>query len=267
MTRQVAHIDRRLARIESYPSGPSIGELFADFRGLPGLRGLWFPGVADNTGAVYDATGQGRTLTYNGGPTINLHNDSVPYYDLDGSGDYFSRAHEAGLYISGAETYIASALSGLTAGGWFWTDDVTTNVTQSLMSKYNTTANQRSWQLSLNISGGIAGTPQMSVSVDGTATHVATAASALAVGTWNFVVGRFTPSTENAVIVNGTKAVNTTSVPATDFNGNAAFEIGRRSSAATELNGRWALAFLCATVLPDDLLTHLLNRTRPLFGT
>lgn len=242
-------------------------EFFAPVRVLPGLRGLWYPGSADNTGAIYDASGQQRTLTYNGNPTLNLHNGLVPYFDYDGTGDFHSRADEAGLDILGTETYIAAALRGLTVGGWFWTDDVTSNITQGLITKYNTTGNQRAFQLSLNITGGIAGTPQMSVSVDGTATHVSTAAAPLVVNSWNFVVGRFSPAVpENAVFVNGVKAINVTSVPASVFNSTASLEIGRRSVAATELNGRCAMVFLCAAALPDALLIRLFEQTGPLFG-
>lgn len=262
-----AHLADRLAELERGERDPAtLAELYAGFRGLAGLRGLWYPGVADDTGAMYDASGQGRTLTYNGNPTIDLHNSLVPYFDYDGTGDYHSRADEAGLDVLGTETYIATALRGLTVGGWFWTDDATSNITQGLVSKYVTTGNQRSWHFTLNTGGGIA-VPSFTISADGTtAIHRSDAASALVVNTWNFIVGRLTPGTENAVFLNDAKAVNTTTVPASVFNSTAGLEVARRNVASSELNGRCALAFLCAAALPDALLSALFSQTRGVFG-
>ncbi|NJO31403.1 MAG: hypothetical protein HC874_30490 [Richelia sp. SL_2_1] len=72
--------------------------------------------VQRSTGNVYDLSGQGRTLTYNGNPTFN-YTGLVPYVSLDGTGDFLSRADETDLDILGTETIYNSAVRGLTLGG------------------------------------------------------------------------------------------------------------------------------------------------------
>lgn len=262
---------RRLADLEDWRRrhaphelGPTVGEFYASYQGLPGLRGLWYPGSADNAGAVYDASGQGRTLTLNGNPVISLAAYPtppilLPYFDLDGTGDFHSRADEAGLEVSGAETYIATVSRGLTVGGWFQADAL--GALDGFITKYNTTGNQRAYAIDTD---GVSA--RFTVSVDGTATHTATSA-AISTGRWMFLVGRFDPSVATEIFVNDVKASNTTAPPATVFStGTANLEIGRRSVAGTELDGRWALTFLCAARLPDFYLTYLYRRGNILFG-
>ena len=72
------------------------------YQTLPGLFGVWpFSSVQRSTGNVADFGGQQRTWTYNGNPTFNLYNNLVPYAELDGTGDFFSRADETDLDILG----------------------------------------------------------------------------------------------------------------------------------------------------------------------
>lgn len=233
------------------------GEYLAWFQNLPALRGLWAAGSADNTGAMYDRSGQQRTLTYNGNPTLNIHNSLVPYWDYDGTGDYHSRADEAGLDVLGTETVIASAIHGLTVGAWAWVD---TGGTDGIIGKWDSAGNQRSYVLLDSTT-----TFRFGVSSNGTLETVVDS-QARSTGAWYFLVGRFTPSTEIAIFANGTKSVNTTSIPASVFGSTAAFEIARRTSAGTEIDGRVSIGFLCAAALSDTLITYLWERTRGAFG-
>lgn len=253
----------RLGRQESKALGPTLGEFYSQFLGLPGLRGLWYPGSQDQTGAIYDQAAQGRTLTYNGNPTLALYNDLVPYEDYDGTGDYHSRADEAGLDITGTETTIASAQRGLTLGGWFWADSFSGG--PGLLSKFAFTAgNQRAYMLSMATGGELV----LTISSDGTAANqqTVTSSNVVTTGGWFFAVGRFTPSTEMAVWLNGTKTVFTTAVKASLFNSSAALQLGALDAGTRLLDGRCALAFLTATVWPDTLIDYLFARSRPLFG-
>ncbi len=238
--------------------GPSLGEMYGTFLGLPGLRGLWYPGDADDTGAVYDISGQGRKLTYNGNPFIALQNSLVPYFAFDGTGDFLSRPDEAGLKVIGNEGYVAAALRGLTIGGWFWADSLAASPV--LISKYTAAGNLRSYKLDISSSA-----VRMIVSGTGADAFVATT-GAIAAANWYFVVGRYTPSTAVAAFVNNNQSTFTTTIPATLFNTTAAFQIAASDAGTNLLTGRFGLAFLCAAALPNALLTYLFARTRALFG-
>ena len=262
MKRALNQQNARLGVQEAKQLGPTLGEFYGQWQGLPGLRGLWYPGSLDETGAMYDQSNQGRTLTYAGNPYLTLYNDLVPWMRYDGTGDWHTRPSEAGLQISGAETYIASAQRGLTFGG-IWRFNSLPVVDQAFISKYNATGNQRQYML-LSTTGLVF---QLVVSSNGTATTIVTATDTNVVDTWYFVVGRFTPSTELLLRVNDVEYVNTTSIPASLYAaGTSAFRIGSRGDSGITFDGGCALAFLAAAVWPDSLLNNLYNRSRPLFG-
>lgn len=232
------------------------------FQNIPGLVGFWpMSSVQTSTGNVYDLSGQARTLTYNGNPTFNVYNSVAPYIDLDGTGDFLSRADEADLDITGAETINAASVRGLTVGGWFWWD--VAGAEESVISKYTTTGNQRGFILEKSSSDF----PKFVVSVDGAATTSATSTAAVATGGWYFLVGRFTPSTELAVFQNNTKYTNTTSIPASVFVNTAPLLVGGiNAGALLLLNGRSSLCYLSNQALPDAFITSLYNSTKSMFS-
>lgn len=242
-------------------SAPVAARLIDPFLSLPGLVGFWpMSSIQRSTGNAYDLSGQGRTLTYNGNPTYNIFNGFVPYIDLDGTGDYLSRADETDLDILGTETVYASTARGLTLGGWFWMDNFTA-ATQGLIGKNNGATNNRSYLLLAS------NTPlfRFQVSVDGVAT-VAVDSATPSAGGWYFLTGRFLPSTELALWTNGVKTANTTSIPASIFNGNAALEIGNANAGTLPMDGRAALCFLSANAIPEVKLIEVFNATRRYFG-
>jgi len=260
LLRQEARQEAAADRTAGLESGLGIGVLASLFMGLPGLRGLWLPGASvAETGNVSDISGQGRTLTYNGNPTINLHNALVPYLDLDGTGDFLSRPDENGLDVAGTETYIASGLRGLTVGGWFWSN--AGGAAQGLIGKRNAVVGGHSYLLETSASNALS----LLVSTDGN-TDVTVTGTVFPTAGWFFAVGRFTPSTELKIFMNGSTATNTTSIPASIFNGSSAFQIGSFNAGVNLLVGRCALGFLCAAAVPDSILATALAMSRGLFG-
>lgn len=258
-------LEARIKNLETIPRTRTgkMGPVFSNFLSLPGLRGLWLPGNVDNTGNVFDVSGQGRTLTYTGNPTIKMYNFVVPYYVLDGTGDYFSRADEAGLDVLGSESYMATAYRGLTLGGWFrWSGVSVAAGDTGLVTKYNATGNQRSYALYTN---GTDSEARFIISTDGTATKEVDSTVVLAQDIWYFIVGRYDPSTEIMVSVNGSSNTNTVSIPATLFNATAQFDIGAVGTSGIN-NCDWALAFLCASYVSNELITKLFNMSRSLFN-
>src|SRR5690606_17145480 len=75
----------------------------------------------DNSGAVYDLSGQGRILT-NANVGVGVLANGLPYGNFNGTTAQLTRADEAGLDITGA----------LTFGGWFYLNDLNT---RAIMSK------------------------------------------------------------------------------------------------------------------------------------
>lgn len=261
--RRLKALEDGLARLKANSVGPEWGALENNLMLLPALRGLWLAGDADQTGAVYDASGQQRTLTYNGNPKLFRSASRLQtYWIYDGTGDFHSRASEAGLQITGTEAYVNSTVAGLTMGGWFLFNDV--SGTPGLMGKRDAAGNQRAYLLELTSSAAA-----MRISSDGTSANEKFVAhtDTLATGQWYFIVARFTPSTEMALWVNGVKVANTTSIPASIFaTSTAAFQVGAFNAGTNLLTGLWANAFLCAAALTDGMIDFLWLRSHALFG-
>lgn len=228
------------------------------FQHLSALRGFWPLGSADENGDAYDLSEQDRVLSYNGNPTYNFDN-LAPYIDLDGTGDFLSRADEAGLDILGTETTIASAIRGLTIGGWFWTDGL--GAAQFLIAKWNAATNNRSYSLFNSAANRF----EFNVSVDGTAVVTVTDTIDLTANNWFFVVGRFDPSTSLDIFVNGRETNNVAAIPASIFNSNADLQIGAAQGVSL-LDGRASFNFLCAAQLSDAIISALFQQSRSLFG-
>lgn len=243
----------------------AVGNVVSSFLSLPGLIGFWPMSSINRSADVQDLSGNAHHLTYNGNPTIN-YRGIVPYMDFDGTGDYLSRADETDFDITGTETHIASALRGLTMGGWFYFDTLGAS-TIGIMSKFAYTSpntDQRSYQIVYHGSGYFF----FSISSDGTQTNESNIISTVAeqTGQWYFIVGRFTPSTEVAIFVNTTKNKNTTSIVASIYNSTRPFAIGGNDNFATLMDGRASMCFLCTAALSDGIIRGLYHQSRSLFG-
>lgn len=244
-------IQDEVAAIESYLLTPLT---IARFMGLPGLRGFWPFSSVNESGNVYDLSGQDRILTNTGTATFGVTTPGLPYGVFNGSTQYLSRADEAGLDITGA----------LTMGLWVYPTTVTPGTAYVAMGKRSATAGNYSYRLTLNTTGNIF---SGSVSSDGTVETLVNAASGPSVNNWYFLALRLTPSTELALWANGAKTVNTTSIPATIYNGTSAFQICGAGGGTNNLfAGRAALGFLCAAALADAQITDLYNSTCGLFA-
>lgn len=242
--------------MESPASG--LGGLVAWLGGLPGLRGLWSSSIVGTGGGLQDRGGLAQTLTYNGNPLFN-YSDFVPYCAYDGVGDYHSRATETALEILGTEAVFNSAVRGLTCGLIFYSTVAGSN--QGLLSKWTTTGNQRSYRI-IKTSGNLA---DFSVSSNGTAETTVTSAAQISLNAYHVAVGRFTPSTELALWLDGVKAVNTTSIPASVFNSTTAFELARYNG-ATLLTGRIVAGWLAANTWSDSICMSVWNRCQNFLG-
>ncbi|KKM02127.1 hypothetical protein LCGC14_1787550 [marine sediment metagenome] len=229
------------------------------FQALTGLRGSWPLSSFNEAGNAYDMSEQGRVLTYNGNPVYN-YEGLIPYLDFDGTGDFLSRADEAGLDIIGTETFVAAAARGLTIGGWFAFDNLTRE--EALIGKWNTTGNQRSYILEKMATDFV----RFAVSVDGTAETVVNDTVAVTTTDWFFAVGRFDPSAAMTLFINGRTIVGGAG-PATINNSNAQLNIGAHNNgAASLLDGKASMNFLCAAQLSNTIIDAMFEQTRSMYG-
>lgn len=231
---------------------------------LPGLRGFWpMSSVGQVAGAnrdIADLSSQGRWLTANGDPRFGV-TGLAPYVRLDGAGDFYSRADEAGFDILGNEFYMLSP--GLTIGCWFYPEDDTSN--DDLMTKWGA-AGQRSYLL--DIAGAVANDPlRFFISDDGTNSNLVSNTN-ITYNAWNFGVGRYNDADAGEELASFANATKVTAVTARNsiFNSNASFMIGSSTAGGAEFEGRASLAFLCTFALPDYTIESLFRNTRGMFG-
>ena len=244
-----------------YESGFAWRTACSMYQALTGLRGFWPMSAVSATGAAFDLSGNGRTLTYNGAATYD-YDGLAPYYHVAGAG-FLSRADEVGLDILGTEAYIAAGHRGLTLGGWFSPQDNT--VADSLIAKWGA-AGQRSYILQLR--GDVAGDPiEFYMSDDGTASSGVQSTNGFTINTWHFMAARFNDAdagAELAIWLDDTMTPAATARAAI-FNSNAALYIGSDVGAANLYNGRTSMCFLCAAALADATIWALYQHTRALF--
>ena len=232
---------------------------------LPALRAFWPMSSVDYTVAsrARDVSGGGYHLSDNNTPLFG-YDQLAPYAGFDGINQYLDRADGGAANwadITGAEAYVAPKAGGLTLGGWFYIDALT-GVTQGLSGKWDSGGvNQRSYLLSY-LNGGA---PQFLISTNGAASQTVTA-GAVALDTWFFAVGRFTPSAEIAVFVNDVKTTNVAGIVATIFDSTAPFGIGAFSTWSNWLAGRASMCWLCASALSDSIITALYHQQRKMYN-
>lgn len=243
-------LDRRMDRQEAKPLGPTLGEFYGNYFGIHRLRAYWPMSSTSETPTVLDLSGQGRTLSFNGTVNISVYGDFIPYMDFNGTTGFLNRADEAGLDITGT----------LTLGGWFWADSGA--AIGALIAKWSNAAANQSYALRYTGSN----TVQVLIG-DGAASKTLTSTVAFANDAWHFVVGRFSPSAELAIFVDGTWTKNTSSVPAALVNSNQQLEIGRLNVTNGQyLDGRAGKCFISAAALSDTFVNYLYSRDRVLYG-
>jgi hypothetical protein len=215
---------------------------------LPSLRGFWPMSSVNESGSVFDISGQGRTLTNSA--VIFNYGALAPYATFNGAA-YLYRADEAGTSITG----------GLTLGCWInFTNAI--GAEEEFLSKYLVAGNQRSFAVRRKSTGEA----EFAISNNGTTTIGINSIATMTNNTWYFVVARYNPSTEIAVFLNGIKATLAVGVYASLYDGTASFAIGGRSSGSTYTTGNIIFPFLCATNLSDTIVGLVFEQTRALFG-
>lgn len=214
------------------------------FIGLPGLMAYFPMGIRFANGSVVGHSGAGASLVQTGVCPVGY--DGRSFAGLGDGTNYLYTT--SGLGITGLETFIEPALRGLTVGCWFKVETMPV-VGDGVISKSDATPDV-GYALAVKDNGET----QFFISQNGTALSLVLSSPA-AIGQWRFLVGRFTPSAEVAVFVDGVKTVNTTSIGSSINVSSQNFEVGRYLDDNTRiLHGETRDVFVCAAALSDNLI-------------
>lgn len=225
---------------------------------MSGVRGFWPFSSVDSSVNLIDLSGQARNCTNNNTPTFNVYG-LMPYATFNGSNQKFTRADEAGLDILGNEAYPVATKKGLTVCAWMRINSFGAGYS-GIVTKYNTTPAQSTFFLGTN-SGG-PNTIEWIIN-SGSNYYFPTAITGTTTR-WYFVCGRFSPSADVSLFVNGTWS-STAVAPATVNNSAAALEIGA-APGLNYFNGDITLVALYANYLSNTQVSFLYDQTRAGFG-
>ena len=228
---------------------------------LPMLRGAWVGSVASG-GTWHDISGHGNHLTYNGNPQF-AYDGIVPYYGLDGTGDYFSITDAASgndFDVLGTEAYVLATYRGLTVMGWFYPEETGTG--EGLITKWGA-AGSRAYYLFLDATDQF----NMRFSDDGTNFDTAIS-SAVSMNAWYFVAGRVRPANFVDVYVGSTTGLQLTAqatARASIWNTATDLNIGA-TNGGTVFQGRVGYCAVCACALSTTIINVFYQMTKRYFG-
>ncbi len=214
---------------------------------LPGLLAYYPMGIRNASGLAIDHSNAGANLLQQGLCPTGYDGNSFAHLG-DGTNYLYGSASNQ---ITGLETYISSSLRGLTLGGWFMIDSAPA-VAGGLLSRSDDTPDRGYFLVQTN-----SGEAWFVASGTGAAV-VQVLSATYTIGVWRFIVGRFTPSTEVAVFVDGDKNTSTVAIPASLNVSAQAFEVGRYYNDNTRIvHGKARDVFVCAASLSDALIEEI----------
>jgi hypothetical protein len=220
---------------------------------LPGLYEYYPMGIRDGMGQVMEHGSGGPKLAETGSCPTGYDGNS--FVHLGNGTNYLSNTIPG--VIDGTETWISSSMRGLTIGGWVMADSTPASLA-GIVSRWGTTPNRGyalEWLSTNKVRFVMSGTGANAVLVE---------SAVRPISAWTFIVGRFTPSTEVAVFVDGDKDVNTTAIPASIYASTQDFEIGRvEANNSYILHGKVRDVFVCAAALSDELIEEIRATSAP----
>jgi hypothetical protein len=241
--------------VKLYAPTTTLGNIVSMNLEYPGLRGYWPLHQIDEVYASYDYSGQGRALhcPYQDVYCPELYTDGLSVYMnfIRASSYYLYRHTENGLAI----------LENLTFGCWVRFDAESTDQNTGIISKWFSGDDNRSYLLYKNNLNAIifkisnTGADEFSVSDGG---------NNYAEDQWFYISGRFTPSAELKLFVNGNWYSNVVSIPSDIYNSEVNFEIGRYND-ENNLDGRVAHAYISAYSVPDLFINSMYSHSKALF--
>jgi hypothetical protein len=165
------------------------------------------------------------------------------------SDTYLERPDEAGTSITG----------GFTTGAWVWFSPGSSGLEMGIVSKW--LGNERQFVLRKTSTNSF----DFSVSGDGTAViSINDASISFKEEIWYYIVGRYTPSTEIALFINGNWYKKSDGIPASLHDSTQAFEFCRYN-ADNYLDGHITHGFLSAEAVEDSVVEANYSHTKAMF--
>jgi len=224
------------------------------FIGLPALE-AYFPMSLTGSAGECRNHGDGLGLLMTGTVTAGYDGNS---YRQTGNGVNYLRLGSTAFDLTGTETFVNPAIRGFTIGGWFYLDSFVT-AQSAFISKHGPSP-EFGYNLGLLTNDKL----YFQMSGNGTSNNTIASTADTVLGEWMFLVGRFTPSVEIALFVNGLKFTNTTSIPAQCNASLQDFEIGRYfNDDARVIDARHRDVFLSRAILSDELIQEVRQATLP----
>ena len=194
----------------------AVSPLFA----FPGIRGIWRAGNRDANADLMDLSGQGRTLADNNTVETGVVNNTLTRDDFDGTNQFYDRADEPGLSITGTETHLVAAQRGLCFGLWCY-PDARPGASVGLFAKWVSATHNRSFILSITAANVFGVTISNAGAASDASAVWATAIPAVS-DRWWFVCGDYSPSAYLRLYIgdslgNFGYVADTTGVPAAIF--------------------------------------------------
>lgn len=270
----VDELARRIRILESqqqfFGAGNSVEDPFVNaiargvsyVQGLPALRAYWPMNVLNSSGDILDISGAGITLTR----TATLMEAAAVVRRglfFNGTTAYLRRADGADVDYSGDNTTLTGVAGrrGLTISAWIRPSALSSQ--QGIVTKWVGGGNL---SYVLQIPSAAQTQVRAAVSVDGTAETSVLHPAVMSINNYYHVVLRFAKSTSMDVFVDGVKETNTTSIPASIYNGTAQLNIGARASGTADFySGYISDVFVSDAALLDGTIVDYYNLTAPMY--
>jgi len=240
------------------------GNVCSFYQALPVLHAFW-PCGAQKRGPN-DYYIQDIACNYN---LTTVHNPLFgyealrPYVDFDGANDYAYYLDDAQFDILGNAEIAAQP--GLTLGCWIYPERAAATP-EYILAKYDQAINLSSAYYIKRTGGGAL---EMSVT-NGAIVTFAPSASLIRQNVWQFVAGKFIPSTSLtaylSTAVGSLEATPTATAIATINNSAYNFTMASDRVPSNYFDGKISLAWICASALSDTMINALYQLSRPLFG-
>ena len=165
---------------------------------------------------------------------------------------YLSRPDEVGLSITGA----------LTIGAWVWFDIGGRGFSTAIIGKWYEVGDERSYVLYKDKSGVI----KFSISETGVnnLNTVEDGGENYTISGWHYIVGRYTPSKEMALFIDGNWYSNGVGIFSSIHDSTEPFEIARYNR-DNYFDGRLCHIFVCATSVDTEDIEAVYHHTRAMF--
>jgi hypothetical protein len=274
-TREIDGIERRLDDLQEEIGGTEIlkdneqswAQMVSAWYALGGRRALYVASSYDYTNPQWlDSGDGGYHLTNNNAAQFGSGTSRplIPLVTLiSGSSQYFDRADGgAGNWadITGTEATIKAAQRGLSMYAWVKFANAAGSQ-ETVIGKWNSATNDKSYLVDRLASGNI----RAAISTDGTTNNSAPAIAGPAANAWTFLGLQFDPSTVCRVIVDAENVDDTTSIPASIYDGASIFAIGAAGNATLFADMDIAIAVLCASYHGLATANALYHQGVPLF--